>query len=104
MASVVCCKGCGCKSRSTALSSKNTAEPPIKADCASAERLSALPWPKGWLSSAGRKASRTANKFTMLASESVSESTKLAKRLTEPLASQAQVFKPTSKMAVATEA
>ena len=47
---------------------------------------------------------RAADGAVMLASESVSESTKLAKRLTEPLASQAQVFKLTSKMAVATEA
>ena len=36
-------KACGCNNRSAAFSSKNTAEPVIKADCTKADRLSALP-------------------------------------------------------------
>ena len=96
--------GSGETSRRIASAISSIALPTRKADCPSAARGSALPWPKRCSRSAGVAACRTAKKLTKEAAASTSESTRLANSATDPVPTQATNLAAISSTATASEA
>jgi hypothetical protein len=74
-----------------------------KAASPSAARCSALPWPKGWSSSAGRPATRSAKKVSSAATRSVPECSASATSPSEPEARPVASLRATSAPAATTE-
>ena len=98
-----CSRGCGSARRGSADQMMAAAAPKIRMPSKPAEKYSALSWPNGWSSSAGRSATVTIHRPNSAAARFTSDSIASDSRPTEPVTHQAPVLSAMVSRATTTD-